>query len=149
MHWGSKRLSKQAWGIVPKIAQVDSFLLSGGLRDRSKLREVHPEVLFWALNDCSPMQFRKSTADGIEERLRVLERFVPRTRHWYGEVLSAWPRSQVARDDVVDALAAAVTGGLGAADLKTLPRNPENDEQGLPMEMVYWLPATGVPGNKT
>ncbi len=62
-----KRLSKQAWGIVPKIAQVDSFILSGGLRDRNKLREVHPEVLFWALNDCSPMQFRKSTAEGIEE----------------------------------------------------------------------------------
>ena len=48
--------------------------------------------------------------------------------------------------DVVDALAAAVTGYYGYAALQTLPENPLVCPQGLPMEMVYWVPPETVVG---
>ena len=48
----------------------------------------------------------------------------------------AYPRKIVARDDILDALVAAVTG---MNELRTVPGNPEVDSCGLPMEMVYSL----------
>ncbi len=45
-----------------------------------------------------------------------------------------------ARDDILDALAAAVTARFGFNALKTLPEAPERDEEGLPMEMVHYDP---------
>jgi len=45
-------------------------------------------------------------------------------------------------DDIVDALAAAVTGFLSNGDLSTLPEVPEQDERGRPMEMVYFPSAS-------
>jgi predicted RNase H-like nuclease len=41
------------------------------------------------------------------------------------------------RDDVLDALSAAVTAKLGFGRLSTLPAAPEIDSAGLPMEMAY------------
>ncbi len=50
-------------------------------------------------------------------------------------------RARMSReDDILDALAAAVTGLIGGTKLKTLPASPERDAQGLPMEMVYFVP---------
>ena len=141
-----KKLSKQAWGIVPKIAEVDAYLLAADSSERAAVREVHPEVLFWALSGRTSMTYRKSAAEGIEERLEVLERFAPCVREAYTECLDSWPRSQVARDDVLDAFAAAVTGHLGGEHLSTLPATPEHDGHGLAMEMVYWLAGDGTRG---
>jgi predicted RNase H-like nuclease len=141
-----KKLSKQAWGIVPKIAEVDAYLLAADSSERAAVREVHPEVLFWALSGRTSMRYRKSAAEGIEERLEVLERFAPCVREAYTECLDSWPRSQVARDDVLDAFAAAVTGHLGGEHLSTLPATPEHDGHGLAMEMVYWLAGDGTRG---
>jgi hypothetical protein len=47
------------------------------------------------------------------------------------------PRHEVARDDIVDALAAAVTARMAQGDYRTLPENVETDQEGLRMEMVY------------
>jgi predicted RNase H-like nuclease len=44
----------------------------------------------------------------------------------------------VGRDDIMDALAAAVTGKLGKGSLQSLPPQPERDATGLPMEIVYY-----------
>ena len=51
-------------------------------------------------------------------------------------MLERRPRG-VARDDVVDAMAAAVTAAAGDAALRTLPTRPPRDTCGLPMEMLY------------
>ncbi|MDK1021425.1 MAG: DUF429 domain-containing protein, partial [Candidatus Hydrogenedentes bacterium] len=42
-------ISVQAWSIVPSIREVDEFLRETPPA-RKKLREIHPEVLFCALN---------------------------------------------------------------------------------------------------
>jgi predicted RNase H-like nuclease len=43
-----KKISKQAWGISPKIKEVDEFLREHP-KARKKIRESHPEVCFQAL----------------------------------------------------------------------------------------------------
>ena len=44
-------------------------------------------------------------------------------------------------DDVIDALAGAVTGLVGVTRLRTLPETPERDARNLRMEIVYAGPA--------
>ena len=43
-----RSLSEQAWRISPKIAEVDEFLRANRLCG-VRVREIHPEVCFWAL----------------------------------------------------------------------------------------------------
>jgi predicted RNase H-like nuclease len=68
----NKALSKQTWGIVPKIKEADDLLtLKPDLR--SILREVHPEVCFCELAG-RPMKFAKSNSEGRAERRNALAR---------------------------------------------------------------------------
>jgi len=84
--------------------------------------------------------FGKKKGEGIKERLELLNKFEPRTQEIL-EFSSQKHRAKVAPDDVLDALAAAVTARLGHPDrLATLPAKPEPDARGLPMEMVFYNP---------
>ena len=69
-----KKLSVFAWGIVPKIREIDDAITP----DHQKWTyEVHPEVCFWALSGGSPMQHRKKLQDGADERLALLRTVFP------------------------------------------------------------------------
>ena len=46
----------------------------------------------------------------------------------------------IARDDILDALVAAVVARHGHGKLQSVPNVPQKDPKGLPMEMVYYLP---------
>lgn len=131
-----RRLSKQTWGIVPKIREVDEFLRQNP-DARGIVREVHPEVCFCTLNK-SAMVHGKKTVEGAQERRAVLERYYPRIGELIADAQKRLVRTRSASlDDVIDA-AAAVIIGLGYPDgLATLPTSPPSDEHGLPMEMVY------------
>ena len=84
----------------------------------------------------------KKKGCGIVERIRVLTEVEPRTKEIFNEGCHMFPRRCVARDDILDALAAAVTAYRGYPDaLQTLPEIPPNDDRDLPMEMVFWQPA--------
>ncbi len=131
-------LSKQTWAIADKIREVDR-LLAYELAARRVVREIHPEVLFWALNGGASMEYPKRTPAGRQERLAVLTRHYPRTTEVSDYVERVLNRSLVAPDDVLDALGAAVTARLGRSGLSTIPAVPAQDSTGLPMEMVYCL----------
>jgi predicted RNase H-like nuclease len=132
-----KGLSRQTYAIIPKIRQVDELLLKDG-EARKKIREIHPEVCFWALKDQKkPMEFRKKTADGLKERKALLIKFYHDAENLINVGLQKFKRKDVARDDIVDALAAAVTALLGQGGYNTIPKQHETDAYGLPMEMVY------------
>jgi predicted RNase H-like nuclease len=131
-----KKIGVQTWGIAPKIREVDQFLRANR-EARRKIREVHPELLFWSLNGKRAMSHNKKKREGFEERLAVLERHFTRARDLVDEALSEFRRNQVAKDDILDALAAAVTGLRGRGGLTSIPECPERDEHQLPMEMVY------------
>ena len=138
-----KGLSKQAWNICNKIREVNDFLIEHK-ELRPTVREVHPEVCLWALNQRQPMEHYKKTTEGFAERLDFLTRLYPQSSQVV-EAIQKFTRSQVALDDVVDALCAAITAKLSNGHLMSLgciyltglvPR----DTNYLPMEMVYHVP---------
>ena len=133
-------LSKQAFSIAKKIAQVDSLMTERQAIATPQVREIHPEICFWALDGGKPMQYRKKTTEGLSKRLKVLCREHPKAEEIYESALSKFLRKDVAKDDVVDALVAAVTGRYGCGQLSRVPDDDQRDERGLPMEMVYWEP---------
>lgn len=131
-----RRLSQQVYGIIPKIKQVDQ-LLSGDITARSHIREIHPEICFWALNSSQPMKFSKKKPDGYLERREILLSVYPHTEALVDDTLRRYQRCEVARDDILDALVAAVTALKGRQGLSSIPQTPKIDSKGLPMEMVY------------
>lgn len=137
------KVSRQVWAVCPKIARVDDLL-----RKRRDLvgviRESHPELCLWALAGRRSMRYPKRTRQGRLERMTVLEAVFPDAVRVYEQALAVSPRSAAARDDVIDALALAVSACLCRGVLRSIPAVPEHDRAGLPMEMV--LPAdTPVP----
>lgn len=137
----SPGINRQSWSIIPQIFETDEVLAKLGKR-RKSIREVHPEVCFWALNGKNSLQHKKDQPEGEAERIRILEarNIEPRTREILAAVQKQYP-SKTAPDDILDALAAAVTARLGHPNrLATLPAKPPHDARGLPMEMVYYNP---------
>lgn len=128
-------LNRQSWGIAPKIAAVDDLLAETDATAR--VRECHPEVCFWAFAG-RPMEYSKTQAPGPAywERVGTLRRVEADV---YDHL---WTAAQAdlgatTTDDLVDAFAVALTARGDAAGLATLPEDPEHDERGLPMEIVY------------
>ena len=134
-----KRIFRATWNLIPRMRQVDEILQTDH-KARKVIREAHPEVMFWGLNRGRPLSFSKKAAAGESERLEILERVYPWAKALFLEMKKTLPGRSAAPDDLMDALAAAVTGLLGGRKLKTLPETPERDAYGLPMEMVYFIP---------
>ena len=143
-------LSAQTWGIVPKIVEVDDFMQSMQVENPT-LREVHPEVCFQALTESGDtLKYNKKKDEGEIERRKILQQ--PRlgvgnikVGNIKAEIRCEYKKAQVADDDILDALIAAVTAKLGyqkgknSRTLNTLPSKPPNDCFGRRMEMVYVL----------
>ena len=127
-------LSKQSFFILPKIHEVDS-LFKKDKKWQGKLREAHPEVAFKAINGAD-LQSKKKTAAGFRERLDLLSALDPQIPELVDEILSQTKRNQVLPDDVLDAICLAVMPQAGR--LKTLPKTPDIDSEGLPMEICYF-----------
>ena len=136
-----KRLSVENWNIIPKIREVDC-LFSDDKSVRGRIREIHPELCFWGLAG-RPMQHAKKRKEGLSERTQLLRSIYPQTADIIAHALSTYRRKDVARDDILDALSAAVTGLIGGQNLVSIPQEQEFDERGLRMEMVY-CPYTAV-----
>jgi len=130
-----RRLSKQSFHIAPRILDVEDYLRQSWASG-PVIREMHPEICFWALAG-RPMTHPKRTVEGAEERIEVLTRHLPSAAAIVGEVAHAHRKTALGQDDVIDALAGAVTARRGASGLKTLPATPERDRRGLRMEIVY------------
>lgn len=129
----AKGLSRQAFGIFPKIAEVDR-LITPALQD--KLIEIHPEVSFSALAG-RPMTFRKSKPEGFDERRGYLaedfETINFPSRH---EARRIAPPAQP--DDLLDAIVAAWSAERFAeGNAERLPQELHTDSRGLRMEIVY------------
>ena len=133
-----KRLPQQSYAILPKIREVDK-LLQKDANLRKRVYEVHPEVSFYYWNEEKPMEYAKKSGFGFLERYKLVEKEFP------GAVLQIreeHPRSAVADDDILDAIAAAWTArrinvGKKKKKYKCIPEGvPERDEMGLPMQML-------------
>lgn len=131
-----RSLSAQAWGICKKIVEVDRVLLEDTSAN-GKLFEVHPEVCFWGLNGGKPMRHRKSKPEGVRERLATLSNWQPEANQLLQRVLRETRRQDVQADDVLDALVAHVTGRAFETELRRLVGVPSEDDEGLPMQMLF------------
>lgn len=126
-------IQNQAWGIVPRIREVDVFLQEYGHRlDGMEFRESHPEVCFAAMNGGEALADGKDTDDGREQRLEVLADHLDDPDGLLADLEDRFARPSYAPtiktgalDDVVDAM------GLAAAasheDLVAMPGEPRTD----------------------
>lgn len=134
-----RKLSAQSRSLIAGIREFDRLLRSeAGARE--VVRETHPEVAFWGLNGGAAVGAGKRDREGLVERIAILDAHDRRAPKAVSATLLAFPRNRVARHDVLDALAGAVTG-LRASGLRTIPDDPPLDARGLPMEMVFWAPS--------
>ena len=128
----------QAYNISQKIEEVDALMRRDPQALQSRVREVHPELCFWALNGRQPILPNKKRLSGRHERWHVLRSVLPSLPEQPPHPREL-PRD-CAVDDYIDALAAAWTAvciARGSRD--RIPHNPTLDDRGLRMEM--WFPA--------
>lgn len=114
------------YGIIKCIRQVDEFLQKNPAW-KNKLLESHPECAFQALNNGKGLDFSKHADEGIDLRTKILSKYVDNV-----ELLIS-TASKKAREDILDALALAVTAKLG---YKPIPENPKFDNNGLKMQIL-------------
>ena len=129
-------------GPTDKIAELDSFLREAEPDARGTIREAHPEVCFWALNDESATEYSKTAqpAAAFWERIGILEAIDSTVVDDIRDA-STDLDAKVGSDDVIDAFALALTASPKTGSLRTLPDEPPTDDTGkLPMEMVYAYP---------
>lgn len=135
-------IENQAWSIVPRIREVDSFLQATPAA-QEVIVETHPEVCFYGLNGREPIREPKDTADGIDARMAVLAEEPFDARGVRRDGVETFLQPDYAphvsgEDDIVDALAAAVTAKRGPGRWATLPAGEAVfDAEGLPMRIVY------------
>ena len=125
----TRGLSQQAWGIIPKIKQVDDAVT---LDCQRWAFEVHPEVCFWALNQHRPMSHKKKAREGIAERLDLLRRVFPEI-----ETHLANRPVRVGADDLLDAAVAAWTARRWNRGDAESVCSPELDDKGIETTIYF------------
>lgn len=133
-------LNRQSWGIAPKIAEADD-LLRESASARGRIRECHPEVCFWAFAG-QPMTYSKTGQPrrAYWERVTTLRECESDVYDHIWSAAEEISGTEASTDDLVDAFAVALTARGSETELQTLPEDPERDDAGLPMEMVYRRP---------
>jgi predicted RNase H-like nuclease len=131
-------MSRQAFGILPKIREVDQLLTP---ELQHTVYEAHPELAFRTLTG-APMQHNKKTPAGREERLQALVQAAhprwPTMHHVFTQALRMFPRTRVATDDILDACVLTWTAyRIATSQANCLPALPPVDTQGLRMEIWY------------
>ena len=137
--WGKQQgidagggLSKQAWMIVPKIREIDDTIKP---EDQNRLAEGHPEIAFWRLNGEQPCNHPKRKIEGAQERFALLTKNgLFGVEDIYRE-LKATNGARLARDDVYDACALALTAKARLAGEAVCLSDGAKDSRGLKMEI--------------
>lgn len=127
-------LSRQAFGILPKIREVDRLMTS---QLQGRVYEAHPELAFRALAE-HPMRYNKKTTQGRRERLSVLQHSWPKLAGILRKAFKELPGAQASPDDLLDAAALALAARrLAQKRAVRIPPRPPKDRKGLRMEMWY------------
>jgi predicted RNase H-like nuclease len=124
-------VSIQAFGIFPKIREIDAILRADP-DVRLRVYESHPEVAFWRLNGERAMHLPKKIKGlvnpaGMEERRTLL------CNRGYGRsFLDQMPPRGAASDDFLDAAAVMlVAGRITRCEAKPFPDPPLRDSHGI------------------
>lgn len=121
-------LSAQAFGLVPRISEVDQELRARGPRIHERVVECHPEVAFAAMAAGRRTLSTKKSAAGALQRIALLEELLPQGIPADVPVIASL-------DDALDAAACALVAQRWAAgEAEVL--GDERDATGLPMRIV-------------
>lgn len=122
-----KRLSRQTFGLFPKLREIDEFITP----DRQKrVVEAHPELCFFEINGCCAVKDGKKTPQGQETRRLLL------FEAGLIDSADAERPSGVGIDDVFDAYVLSWTAErIACGRGKRIPETPSLDSKGLRMEM--------------
>lgn len=131
-----KGLSKQTMAIIPKIRELDQYLVQH--REYANvIKESHPEVCFARLNGAVVMS-KKSKADGLSERIDILNKHLSNLDKQF--IVDTAHTLKCNADDIVDAIVLAVTGCLNAQNkCEVIPKHVQKDEKNLKMQMIVPL----------
>ena len=134
----TKGMSRQSFGILPKIREVDDALCQ---RTLGLVFEAHPELAFGVAAG-RPMQFNKKTEQGRRERTAGLRRLPVPWAQALRRVLvcgeTCYRRDLVGRDDLIDAAILSWTAArLATGQARSLPAVPSVDRCGRPMAIWY------------
>jgi len=133
-----KGLAIQTWSIMRKIKEVDYFLAENKSA-RQRIREVHPELCFWAFNNKQPVLSKKKEKSGIQDRRKILQSHFSKSDEIYEYAKGKFFRNKVGIDDIIDATVVAITASRYRKGLISIPEQPQVDSTGLPMKMVFTL----------
>jgi predicted RNase H-like nuclease len=124
----SRRITIQAFGLFPKIRELDGLLRKNALL-KDRIFETHPELVFRHINDEQPLEERKKDTIGLVRRRQLLIRCGFRA-----SIVESDPPKGAALDDLLDALGCAfVAQRLATGLARPFPDPPERDQFNLPM----------------
>lgn len=128
-----RKVSRQLFMLVPKIREIDTLLTAdAGLAAR--VFEVHPEVAFWRMNGGRPLAEPKKVKSRPYGPGLALRRSLLVAAGLPAAAVEALPPKGAGPDDVLDALACAVTARrIRAGDATPFPDPPPRDRHGLAM----------------
>jgi predicted RNase H-like nuclease len=130
-------LSRQTFNILSKMREVDTLLRRH--RDlRERVRESHPELCLWQMNEQQPMRFNKRSIAGQRERRALLIEHAPDLEPMVERLAAGFLRRDLALDDVVDAavLACSAHKILRSGGAHSVPAPAPVDRLGLPMAIL-------------
>lgn len=128
-------VSAQSFAIFKKVVEFDKILSAQpNLQDRVK--EIHPEICFWAWNNKRAMSYNKKSGDGRKERHNlVVKRFGSEVVE---EIRVKYRVKYVSHDDIYDAFAALWTAErIYGGKAGVIPDPSPCDAMGLHMEIWY------------
>jgi predicted RNase H-like nuclease len=99
---GAPGISIQCYNLFPRLRELDAWITPARQR---RVREAHPEFVFWRLNARQPVAPAKRSPKGRGMRVELLARAGFSEAH--GLLACQVPRG-AARDDLIDACALAV-----------------------------------------
>jgi predicted RNase H-like nuclease len=126
-----KGLSRQAFAILPKIAEIDGAMTPAR---QGAIRESHPELAFCRLNGGAPLP-SKHTEEGLRQRRDIAARQgIGIIDRWLGELRSSGAK----QDDLLDAAILAVAARAAAQGPSWRVKCPEaRDARGLRMDIWF------------
>ena len=127
-----KRMSRQAFGILPKIRDVDRELQQARMLI-SRVHEVHPEVSFAVMAGGKSMRHSKRTREGLDERLALLQTYFGAS---FTEFRAMFRASTAHSDDIADAMVALWSAErIQSGTQLALCDQVAVDDCGLPMQI--------------
>jgi len=126
-----RAISIQSWNLRHKIIEIDELVQSSRGCDL-KLSESHPELAFAYLNNGYTIEPPKATEEGLKLRLEVLKSYFPDFDLACSVdcFLTQHRRSEVKKDDVLDAIALLVMA-YSKGRFHYLPEQKELDARGV------------------